>query len=213
MSVRVLIVDDEPLIRSGIKHILEGDPDIEVVSEASDGQDGVGQARELSPDVVLMDIRMPRVDGIQATRLLQSMEHPPVVVMLTSFDTEEFVLDSIDAGASGFLLKTSGPQELVSAVRSAAHGSAPLNAGILKTLVQQQHGKTRKKRNQASRLASLSERERDVADLVAKGLSNTEIAQQLFVSLTTVKTHMARIFDKLAAENRVQVAITVLNDA
>lgn len=225
-KITVLLVDDEALMRAGLRLILDGAGGIRVVGEASDGVEAVEQVRELRPDVVLMDIRMPGVDGIRGCQAVRALPDPPQVLMLTAFDTDAFILEALRNGAVGFLLKDTPPRQLVQAVQDAAAGASTVSPTVLSRLIsvaiaQEQHagaqpgtvrspGETLQTMADASRLGVLSEREWQIARAVARGLTNTEIAQEMFLSVTTVKTHVARIFTKLDVTNRVQVAIMVL---
>lgn len=207
MSIRVLIVDDQVLVRTGFRRILEEEADIEVVGEAGTGEEAVDLTIELEPDVVLMDIRMPRMDGIEATsRLLTSEDAPETnILMLTTFDLEEYVYDALQAGANGFLLKDSPPEELAAAVRIIARGDAVLSPTITKRLI---HELTRRPRRvQTSRFETLTEREREVLRYMAQGLANSEIGDQLFISEATVKTHVSHILAKLDVRDRAQAIV------
>jgi DNA-binding NarL/FixJ family response regulator len=206
---RILIVDDDALVRAGLRMILESAEDLEVVGEASDGAD-VGEAvqRHL-PDVVLMDIRMPRVDGLTATTALGRLPNPPKVIVLTTFDLDDFVFRALQAGAAGFLLKDTPPRDLIAAVRVVAEGEAMLSPGVTKRLIGHFAADPRveRKRQATTRLEGLTDREREVLVEVGKGLSNNDIGKALFMSEATVKAHVSRLFVKLDAANRVQVAI------
>lgn len=212
-EIRVVLVDDEPLLRHGLRMILEGAPGIEVIGEAGNGKEGVELILAEEPDVVLMDIRMPVMDGIEATAQLHSLAgvRDIPVVMLTAFDTDEFILHALRAGAVGFLLKTTAPEALVASVRAAAQGQQQLSPKVLENLVGLAATPPQPEQEmiQPSGLAELSERENEIAQLVAQGLSNAEIAEQLFISLTTVKTHMKHILAKIDGTNRVHIAIAV----
>ena len=213
-EIRVVLVDDEPLLRHGLRMILEGAPGISVIGEAGNGKEGVELILAEEPDVVLMDIRMPVMDGIEATAHLHSLAgaRDIPVVMLTAFDTDEFILHALRAGAVGFLLKTTAPEALVASVRAAAQGQQQLSPKVLENLVGLAATPPQPEQEmiQPSGLAGLSERENEIAQLVAQGLSNAEIAEQLFISLTTVKTHMKHILAKIDGTNRVHIAIAVL---
>ena len=213
-EIRVVLVDDEPLLRHGLRMILEGAPGISVIGEAGNGKEGVELILAEEPDVVLMDIRMPVMDGIEATAQLHSLAgaRDIPVMMLTAFDTDEFILHALRAGAVGFLLKTTAPEALVASVRAAAQGQQQLSPKVLENLVGLAATPTPPEQEmiQPSGLAELSERENEIAQLVAQGLSNAEIAEQLFISLTTVKTHMKHILAKIDGTNRVHIAIAVL---
>ena len=213
-EIRVVLVDDEPLLRHGLRMILEGAPGISVIGEAGNGREGIELILGEEPDVVLMDIRMPVMDGIEATAQLHSLAgaRDIPVVMLTAFDTDEFILHALRAGAVGFLLKTTAPEALVASVRAAAQGQQQLSPKVLENLVGLADTPPQPEQEmiQPSKLAELSERENEIAQLVAQGLSNAEIAEQLFISLTTVKTHMKHILAKIDGTNRVHIAIAVL---
>jgi DNA-binding NarL/FixJ family response regulator len=209
MSIRVLLVDDQALIRAGFRMILDAEEDIEVVGECSDGTQAVDSARRLTPDVVLMDIRMPEMDGIEATRQIAAREGEagPRVLMLTTFDLDEYVYDALRAGASGFLLKDVPAEELVSGIRVVAQGDALLAPSVTRRLI---HEFSRGAVAQASAPAALEEltpRELEVFQLIARGMSNAEIAAELVVSETTVKTHVARVLMKLGVRDRVQAVV------
>ncbi|MEL4358780.1 MULTISPECIES: response regulator transcription factor [unclassified Luteococcus] len=208
VTTTLLLVDDEMLVRAGLKMVLDGNQGISVIGEAADGLAAVQAVEALRPDVVLLDIRMPGMDGIEAVRRISALPQAPAVVMLTAFDTEDFVADALDAGAQGFLLKSAPPTELVDAVHAAARGELPFTPEVLRRVVGLA-ARTSQPRHEASVLAELSERELQVALGVADGLANAEIAEGLFLSLATVKTYLNRIFDKTGADSRVQLALLV----
>jgi DNA-binding NarL/FixJ family response regulator len=213
----VLLVDDDPLVRSALALILGGERDIEVVGEASDGHEGVQMAGALRPDVVLMDIRMPRLDGLGATRELHSRPDPPKVIVLTTFDADEHVVEALASGADGFLLKDTPPPQIVDAVRKVVDDEPMLSPSVTRTLIRRlrdepdEAASTAAARAEAAqaRMVLLTDRERDVALAVGRGLSNAEIAGDLYLSVPTVKAHVSRLFDKLQVTNRVQIAICV----
>ncbi|MEU4555082.1 response regulator transcription factor [Micromonospora violae] len=203
-----MIVDDEWMVRSTLRTILDAAPDIAVVGEASDGAEAVEFARTLRPDVVLMDIRMPRTDGLTAIERIARLDRPPHVVVLTTFDLDEYVHTALRYGAVGFLLKDASAEDMLNAVRSAARGDAMISPRVTRRLLRQFSGPTSHRRSNAEqRLAVLTEREREVLVAVGGGLSNTAIAATLFMSEATVKTHVSRILAKLGLANRVQAAI------
>ena len=210
MSTRILLVDDQPLLRTGFRMILSAEPDFAVVGEAGDGASAVEIARRLKPDVVLMDIRMPGMDGIQATRALAGpgVAEPLKVLILTTFGLDEYVVESLRAGASGFLLKDAPAEDLVEAIRIVAAGEALLAPSVTRRLLDRIASKLPPAHeNVIPALSELTEREMEVLKLVARGLSNAEIAEKLVVSETTVKTHVSRILGKLDLRDRVQVVI------
>jgi DNA-binding NarL/FixJ family response regulator len=208
VSIRVLVADDQALVRAGFRKILEADAEIEVVGEAADGIEAVARARELEPDVVLMDIRMPGLDGIAATQQLAvEMKEGPRVLVLTTFGLEEYVYEALRAGASGFLLKDVPPEQLLEAVHVVARGDALLDPAITRAVIEEFASKPAVRRELAGRLEELTPRERDVFGLVARGLSNAEIAGELVVSDGTVKTHVAHLLLKLGLRDRVQAVI------
>ena len=209
--IRVLLVDDDPLVRSALGLMIGGQDDIRVVAEASDGREGVLLAREHRPDVVLMDIRMPVLNGLDATRELHAQLDPPRVIVLTTFDADDHVTGAIAAGADGFVLKDTPPAEIVAAIRAVADGDPMLSPSATASLIRQVRADGGLDRGESarSRTGALTERERQVAVAVGRGLSNAQIAAELHVSVPTVKAHVSRLFDKLGATNRVQIAICV----
>jgi DNA-binding NarL/FixJ family response regulator len=210
VTTRILLVDDQPLLRTGFRMILSAEPDFAVVGEAGDGASAVELARRLTPDVVLMDIRMPGMDGIQATRALAGpgVAEPMKVLILTTFGLDEYVVESLRAGASGFLLKDAPAEDLVEAIRIVAAGDALLAPSVTRRLLDRIASKLPPAHeNVIPALSELTEREMEVLKLVARGLSNAEIAEKLVVSETTVKTHVSRILGKLDLRDRVQVVI------
>jgi DNA-binding NarL/FixJ family response regulator len=210
-ATRVLVVDDDPLVRSALSLMLGGQADLEVIGEAGDGRQGVDLARSLRPDVILMDIRMPVLNGLDATRELHSGPEPPRIIILTTFDADEHVFGALEAGADGFLLKDTPPAEIVAAIRRVASGDPMLSPSVTRTLIQRVRadGAEHRSAQAEGRLAMLTAREREVALAVARGLSNAEIGGELYLSLPTVKAHVSRLFDKLEVTNRVQIAILV----
>lgn len=209
MSIRVLIADDQALVRTGFKMILDAEEDIDVIGEARDGAEAVKLARDLRPDVVLMDIRMPELDGIEATRRVLSGhgEAPTRVLMLTTFDLNEYVYEALRAGASGFLLKDVPAEQLAAGVRVVAAGEALLAPSITKRLIEEFTQVPQAASAPPPALGELTPRELEVFKLVARGLSNAEIAAELVVSETTVKTHVARVLMKLGLRDRVQAVV------
>ena len=205
--IRVLIADDQALVRGGFRMILDAQKDIEVVGEASDGQEALTQARELEPDVVLMDIRMPELDGLEATRQLLSGDGAARVLMLTTFDLDEYVYEAMKAGASGFLLKDVRPEQLAEAVRVVAAGESLLAPAITQRLIAEFVRRPPPGSGQPVELSELTERELEVLKLIARGLSNGEIASALFVSEATVKTHVTHVLAKLKLRDRVQAVV------
>jgi DNA-binding NarL/FixJ family response regulator len=211
VSIGVLIADDQALVRAGFRMVLEAEDDIAVVGEASNGEQAVHGAQRLLPDVVLMDIRMPELDGIAATRRIahgpETPEPPPRVLILTTFDLDEYVYDALGAGASGFLLKDSPPEQLVNAIRVVAGGESLLAPSVTSRLIEQFARSRPGQHAPAPGLDELTARELEVFKLVARGLSNAEIARQLVVGDTTVKTHVARLLSKLGLRDRVQAVV------
>jgi len=208
MTIRVLVADDQPVVRTGFQTILQAQPDIVVVAEAADGAEAVRQARRLRPDVVLMDVRMPGMDGLQATRLLAGPEVPdPIrVLILTTFDLDEYVYEALRAGASGFLLKDVRRDDLVAAVRIIAAGEALLAPSVTRRLIHE-FARRPSAVDSSRPVESLTPRERDVFDLVARGLTNAEIAARLYLGEATVKSHVAHVLVKLGLRDRIQAVI------
>lgn len=210
MTIRVLIADDQRIVRAGLRLILDAEPDIEVVAEAVDGREAVELAEDLRPDVCLLDIRMPELDGIEATRLLAGPDvtDPLAVVVITTFDLDEYVHGALKAGARGFLLKDAGPDLLAQAVRAAANGDALIAPSVTARLLSTFSGLGDSTREPAAQpIAPLTEREEEVLVTVALGRTNAEIADALCISLSTVKTHLASLMNKLGARNRVELAM------
>ena len=210
--IRVLLVDDDALVRSGLRIMLAGAANLDVVAEAADGDEVLGAVDLHRPDVVLMDIRMPRLDGIAATRLLVAQPDPPAVVVLTPFDADELVLRALQAGAAGFLLKDTPPAEIVRAIELVHAGDGMLSPAVTRRLISLVAGDSdaaARADHARDRMAALSPRERDVALAVARGQANAEIAAALHLSVPTVKAHVSRLLDKLDVDNRVQIALLV----
>ena len=205
--IRVLVADDQALVRAGFRAILEVEEDLEVVGEAAEGGEAVNSARELRPDVVLMDVRMPGVDGIEATRRLLRDGDAPRVLMLTTFDLDEYVYEAMKAGASGFLLKDAPRDQLVGAVRTVAAGDALLAPALVRRLIEDFVRRPAPGARPPAELDDLTEREREVLTLIARGLANAEIAARLFVSEATVRTHVTHILAKLGLRDRVQAVV------
>ena len=208
MTIRVLIADDHDLIRTGLRMILDAQPDIEVVAEAVNGRDAVEIARRTRPDVCLFDIRMPELDGLEATRLLAGPEvaDPLAVVVVTTFDLDEYVHEALRGGARGFLLKDAGPELLVQAIHAAAQGDALISPSITARLLETFAGAPAAG-EPAQPIDPLTAREEEVLSTVARGRTNAEIADELHISMSTVKTHLASLMSKLGARNRVEIAI------
>jgi DNA-binding NarL/FixJ family response regulator len=207
--ISVLLVDDEALVRAGLRMILETADDLTVVGDAEDGRAAIEAVGRSRPDVVLMDIRMPRMDGLAATAAIRARADPPAIVVLTTFDTDDAVFRALEAGATGFLLKDTPPAELLRAVRLAAAGDAMLSPGVTRRLIDRftAEDRSRSRRDALDRLRGLTEREREVLVEIGLGRANADIATHLYMSEATVKTHISHLFDKLAATNRVQLAI------
>src|SRR5215471_6048197 len=205
MTIRVLVADDQSMVRAGFRMLLEGEQDIEVIAEAINGRDAVEKARRLHPTVVLMDIRMPELDGLQATRHILAADDTARVLILTTFDFDEYVYEALAAGASGFVLKDDPPEQLIAAIRTVAAGEALLSPTVTKRVIKQF---TRIPRpTPPKEFDELTTREQEVFVLIASGLSNTEIARRLYISDTTVKTHITHILQKLHLRDRVQAVV------
>lgn len=209
--IKVLLVDDDPLVRAGLVMMLGGAPDLDVVGQASDGTGVAALVRRHAPNVVLMDLRMPEQDGLTATEALRATPGAPEVIILTTFDADEHVLRALRAGAAGFILKDTPPEQLVAAIRQAAAGQPVLSPAITRRLIDHVVGTDRGPRRTAAarRLDELNERERSVAVAVGEGLSNADIAARLYLSVPTVKTHVSSVLAKLGLNNRVQIALLV----
>ncbi|MGW6137741.1 response regulator [Streptomyces sp. NPDC055144] len=208
--IRVLLVDDDPLVRAGLSFMLGGAPDIEIVGRAGDGSEVPALVAETRPDVVLMDIRMPDVDGLAATEALRARPDAPEVIVLTTFHADEQVLRALRAGAAGFVLKDTAPAEIVEAVRRVASGAPVLSPTVTRQLITRAAGPDPQQDRRArarERLAELADREREVAVAVGRGAANAEIAAELYMSVATVKAHVSRILAKLGLNNRVQIAL------
>jgi DNA-binding NarL/FixJ family response regulator len=207
--IRVLIVDDDALVRAGLSMMLAGSEDVRVVAEASDGGQVAAVVDAYRPDVVLMDIRMPGVDGLAATEQLRRREDAPQVIVLTTFDADEYVLRALRAGAAGFLLKDTPPPEIVRAIQLVAAGEAMLSPAVTRRLIQHvsDDGAASRRARARERLDRLTDREREVAVAVGQGKSNAEIAAELYMSVATVKAHVSRLLQKLELDNRVQIAL------
>jgi DNA-binding NarL/FixJ family response regulator len=207
--IRVLIVDDDPLVRAGLTMMLAGSDEVRIVAEASDGTQVAAAVREHSPEVVLMDIRMPRMDGLAATELLCREPAAPEIIILTTFDADEYVLRALRAGASGFLLKDTPPADLIRAIQLVAAGDAMLSPGVTRRLLTHvtDPGGSDRRARATDLLSRLSEREREVAIALGRGKSNAEIGSELYLSVATVKAHVSRLLTKLDLTNRVQIAL------
>jgi DNA-binding NarL/FixJ family response regulator len=203
--IRVALVDDDALIREGLRMIIDQAGDLEVVATAGNGEEALRVASDHRPDVILMDVRMPVLDGIEATRRITGAEDPPRVIILTTFELDEYVFEALRAGASGFLLKRTEPEQLVGAIRVVAGGEALLSPSVTRRLIEE--FTRRPQTGSGERLTVLTEREREVLLLIARGLSNQELAEQLFIADNTVKTHVKRIFTKLGARDRAQAIV------
>jgi DNA-binding NarL/FixJ family response regulator len=205
MTIRVLVADDQSMVRAGFRMLLAGEEDIEVVAEASNGLEAVDKAARFNPNVILMDIRMPELDGLQATRNILASDGDARILILTTFDLDEYVYEALRAGASGFVLKDDSPEQLIGAIRTVADGDALLSPTITKRVIQRFARMPRPA--PPKELEELSEREQEVFRLMARGLSNGEIGQELYISETTVKTHVTHILQKLGLRDRVQAVV------
>lgn len=211
--IKVLLVDDQSLIRMGFRMVLESADDIEVVGEAADGDTGMKMVKALKPDVVLMDVRMPNMNGIEATAEIVAAYPDVKVLILTTFDLDEYAFGALRAGASGFLLKDAKPEELIAAIRNVAHGDATISPRVTRRMLEMfapmlpGEEESDAQETDLSLLNSLTERETEVLKLIAEGYTNQEIAERLFISMTTVKTHVGNILEKIGAQNRVQAVI------
>ena len=205
MTIRVLVADDQSMVRAGFRMLLADEQDIEVVAEAENGREAVEKTARFNPDVILMDIRMPELDGLQATRRILEEDTGARILILTTFDLDEYVYEALGAGASGFVLKDDSPEQLLAAIRTVAAGDALLSPTVTKKVIKQfaRHPRPAPPKE----LGELSERERDVFRLMAEGMSNSEIGQALFISETTVKTHVTHILQKLGLRDRVQAVV------
>ena len=207
MTIRVVLADDQPLVRAGLRVLINDTPDIEVTGEAGTGAQAVQLARDTRPDVVVMDIRMPGMDGIEATRMITAGDDPARVVVLTTFDDDDYVYGALRAGASGFLVKDMALDDILTAIRVAAAGDALIAPGVTRRLIAQFTARP-EPGPPPRQLNGITEREREVLTLIGRGMSNSEIASHLFISMATVKAHVARLLTKLGARDRVQLVIT-----
>ena len=205
MTIRVLVVDDQSMVRAGFRLLLADEPDMEVVAEASNGLEAVAQAARFHPDVILMDIRMPELDGLEATRRILAADSAARVLVLTTFNLDEYVYEALLAGASGFVLKDDPPEQLIAAVRIIAGGEALLSSGVTRRVIQ--HFTRQGQQAPPKALATLTPREMDVFRLITRGYSNAEIGRELFISDTTVKTHVTRLLQKLELRDRAQAIV------
>jgi DNA-binding NarL/FixJ family response regulator len=207
MSIRVLVVDDQALVRAGFVKLLEPEPDLRVVGEAGDGSEAVEAAARMRPDVILMDIRMPRLDGIEATRRIRAGSQAARVLVLTTYDLDEYVFDALKAGASGFLLKDAPADQLVAGIRVIAAGDALLAPQVTKRLIEEFASRPTPPPDGPAELAELTAREREILTLIARGLTNGEIAAELVLGESTVKTHVGNVLSKLGLRDRVQAVV------
>lgn len=207
--ITVALVDDDALVRTGLRLILESDPALHIVGEAGDGREGLDLIRTVTPDVVLLDIRMPVLDGLDVLERLKSRDHKPAVIVLTTFDSDDHVLTALGNGASGFLLKDTEPDTIIAGIHAAHRGDPVLSPGVTSTLIEAATRRTPVDRGAVDRAAELTPREREIAVLMAQGLTNAQISGQLHLSLATVKANLTRVFDKLGQDNRVGAAMAV----
>ncbi len=207
--ITVALVDDDALVRTGLRLILESDPALHIVGEAGDGREGLDLIRTVTPDVVLLDIRMPVLDGLGVLERLKSRDHKPAVIVLTTFDSDDHVLTALGSGASGFLLKDTEPDTIIAGIHAAHRGDPVLSPGVTSTLIEAATRRTPVDRGAVDRAAELTPREREIAVLMAQGLTNAQISGQLHLSLATVKANLTRVFDKLGQDNRVGAAMAV----
>jgi DNA-binding NarL/FixJ family response regulator len=205
MSIRVLLVDDQSMVRAGLRMLLADQPDFEVVAEAGNGLEAVAQAGRYHPNVVLMDIRMPELDGLEATRRILAADPEVRVLILTTFNLDDYVYEALRAGASGFVLKDDPPEQLIAAVRTVAAGDALLSPGVTRSVIA--HFTRQRRQTPPATVQSLTERELDVLRLITRGYSNAEIGKELFISDTTVKTHVTRVLQKLEVRDRAQAIV------
>jgi len=205
MTIRVLVVDDQSMVRAGFRLLLADEPDLEVVAEAGNGLEAVAQAARFHPDVILMDIRMPELDGLEATRRILAADPSARILVLTTFDLDEYIYEALQAGASGFVLKDDPPEQLLAAIRTVAAGEALLSPAVTKRVIREFTRLPRPEEPEG--LNQLTEREREVLALIAEGRSNAEIGEQLFISETTVKTHVTHVLQKLGLRDRVQAVV------
>ena len=205
MAIRVLVADDQSMVRAGLRMLLAVEPDIEVVAEAGNGREAITQAARHRPDVVLMDIRMPELDGLEATRRILAADHAVRVMILTTFNLDDYVYEALRAGASGFVLKDDPPEQLISAVRTVAAGDALLSPAVTRRVIA--HFTRHRRQPVPATVHTLTGREMDVFRLIARGFSNAEIGRELFISDTTVKTHVTRVLQKLEVRDRAQAIV------
>ncbi|MEY2516449.1 MAG: hypothetical protein QOJ89_3807 [bacterium] len=207
MNTKLLVADDQAMVRHGLRMIIQAEPDMDVIAEAADGEHAVAAARRFSVDIVLMDIRMPKLDGIAATRRILAQPEPPRILILTTFDLDEYVYEALRAGASGFLLKNSPPEQLIDAIRVVARGDALLDPAVTRAVIERFVQASPRAETPSQAIEELTTREREVLTLIAHGLSNAEIAQRLHLGVGTIKTHVGNILMKLDLRDRTQAAV------